>query len=61
MSAGVVAAIRRDDVAGLNTMRLANRLGGKKLAPGDYRLSVTARSSSGKTSNELSSTFIVVP
>jgi hypothetical protein len=45
-----VGTVRTQGVAGLNQVKAPKRVGGRKLAKGRYRLTVTARDSAGNVS-----------
>jgi len=50
-------AFKHKDAAGSNSLRFSGRLGGHRLAPGGYRLAVTAKNAGGKVSATLTRSF----
>jgi N-acetylneuraminic acid mutarotase len=55
-----VGRFRHADTAGTNTLRFSGRVGGHKLRPGSYRLSITARIGRGRASTASTIGFRIV-
>ena len=53
-------ALRRSGVAGRNRVPFSGRVGGRKLAPGRYRLTLAARDAAGRRSAPVRLRFRIV-